>query len=56
MIKLECANCRIEKELPENMSLARLNDEAKQFFKEHKTRIGNVYCSINNIFIRTFNI
>jgi len=55
MIKIECANCRLEKELPENISLQRLNDEAKQFFKEHKTRVGNVYCRLENLFIRTFN-
>lgn len=54
MIKIECANCRLEKELPENISLKRLNDEAIIFFKEHKTRIGNTYCHKDNLFIRTF--
>jgi hypothetical protein len=55
MVKLECANCRMEKELPENLSVKRLNEETKQFYKEHKTRIGNAYCKIDNIFLRTFN-
>ena len=55
-IKLECSNCVLEKELPENISLERLNAEADQFFKEHKTRIGNCWCKKQNIFIRTFTV
>jgi hypothetical protein len=45
----------MERELPENLSVQRLNEETKKFHKEHKTRIGNVYCHIENIFVRTFN-
>lgn len=55
-IKLECSNCKLEHELPENISLQRLNDEAKEFFKKHRTRIGNMYCKIENIFVRTFSL
>lgn len=55
-LKLECANCRLEKELPENISLTRLSDEANEFFKKHKTRIGNMWCKKENLFIRSFNV
>lgn len=55
-IKLECTNCRLEKELPDNISLARLETEAKSFWKEHKTRIGNMYCKYGNLFVRTFKL
>ena len=52
--KIECANCRLECDLPENISLMRLNDEAQEFFKKHKTRIGNRWCSKENLFVRTY--
>lgn len=53
-IKLECSNCKAEIELPENISIERLNNEVKEFYNKHKTRIGRIYCKISNIFIRTF--
>lgn len=55
-IKIECANCKLEKEMPENISLKRLNEEAEQFFHKHKTRVGKTYCHKDNLFIRTFKI
>lgn len=55
-IVIECANCRLEHEIPENISIDRLNDEAADFFKQHKTRIGNAYCKKSNLFLRTFKI
>ena len=54
MIKLECSNCRLEIELPENLSVQRLNDEAQVFARQHRTRIGNMWCKKENLFIRTF--
>ena len=54
--KLECANCKLEQELPENISLARLNEEAHEFFKKHSTKIGDQWCNKSHIFIRTYRV
>jgi hypothetical protein len=32
MATIECANCRKEREVPENLSIKRLNEEAKKFY------------------------
>ena len=50
-MKLVCSNCVYEIELAENMSLERLQQEAKEFFKKHRTRIGNVYCKKENLYL-----
>ena len=55
-IKLECSNCRMEIELPDNCSVSRLYQEASNFHKKHKTRIGNVWCKFSNVFIRSFAV
>ncbi len=53
---IECANCRQEHEVSENISLERLNQEADEFFKKHKTRIGKCYCKKEHLFLRTYKI
>ena len=54
--KLECANCKLECDLPENISLKRLNEEAQEFFKKHSTKIGNQWCNKSHLFIRTYSV
>jgi len=55
-IKLECANCWLKMEFPENISLQILNEEAQKFFKKHSTRIGNQWCNKSNLFISTYTM
>lgn len=52
-LTLECANCRLEQELPDNVSMFRLIDISTAFHESHKTRIGNAWCKKANLFIRT---
>lgn len=52
-IIIECANCKAEIELSSNISVENLNREADEFFKKHKTRIGRVYCTKKNLFVRS---
>lgn len=48
---LECMNCRLEQELPTTISVMQLTVEANDFYKKHRTRIGNMYCSRDDIFL-----
>lgn len=50
-IVVECSNCKLEVAIPNNITLTGLNDEADRFFRQHATRIGNVYCKKINLHI-----
>ena len=51
---LECSNCKLELRLRDNITLKALNDEAEVFARQHRTRIGNMWCKKENIFIRRY--
>jgi hypothetical protein len=53
---IECSNCKLEITLPHNISIKRLNDEAEIFARQHRTRIGNMWCKKDNLFVRTFKV
>ena len=53
---IECANCKMELRLPHNISIKRLNDESEVFARQHRTRIGKMWCKKDNLFIRTYKL
>lgn len=48
-IVIECSNCKLEIAVPNNITLQGLNDEAERFYRQHKTRIGRVWCEKRNL-------
>lgn len=50
-ITVTCCNCYNEKEV----SVSRIGADIHQFYKEHRTRIGRTFCSLDAIVVR-YNI
>lgn len=49
-LKLICANCQVEKIVEGSVG----ERERKEFWNEHKTRIGKTYCHSAHIIIQAF--